>query len=139
LEDKAAQREEGGGVTKPIRYVIDKPDEYYVAGRSPNDPDDPGFSFVKVNAVPIRLKEIPDEDIFFHTSLDGFGCKISHGLTGLGFPGFHESKRAAITAAHDSIRIAKEPFTETVKKGMRLLKTWGLAEHSPRYRKEGGK
>jgi len=115
----------------PIRYVIDKPGEYYIAIK------DTGF--MKIDAVPIKLKELPGVDLFFHADYSGFGCKISHGLTGLAFPGYHESKRETMQGARDCLNRSKHPFDKVVKKGLLLLKKWNRGDYSPRYRKEGGK
>jgi len=59
-------------MTKAILYVLDKPKEYYTAIKD--------IGFVKVDAVPIKLKELPGVDLFFHSEHNGFDKVVKKGL-----------------------------------------------------------
>ncbi len=123
-----------GGVvdamTKPIRYVLNKPKEYFVY--------DMAGKFVPVKGTPIKVPGLEGEDLFWHQDLSGFGGRISEGLTGTTFGGHYNSKKRAIAEAEIKHGKLKVGFDIIKKMALRNLKRLGSGP-SPRYRKEGGK
>ncbi len=57
-------------MTKPIRYVLNKPKEYFVY--------DMAGKFVPVKGTPIKVPGLEGEDLFWHQDLSGFGGRGSY-------------------------------------------------------------
>ena len=112
-------------MTKKVRYVLDKPKEFFVHSGT--------GEFVKVKGKPVKIKALPGEDIFIHPSLSGDGVRLSEGITGMSFGGTFDSKQAAVADAYRKLRKSKKSFPDMIKVAVRRN------GYSPRYRKEGGK
>jgi len=112
-------------MTKQVRYVRVYSDEYFVHSAREG--------FVKVEGKPVKIAILPGEDIFIHKDLNGYGVRLSEGITGMALGGTFNSKQAAVTDAYRKLRETKKSFPDMIKVAAKRN------GHSPRYRKEGGK
>jgi hypothetical protein len=115
-------------MTKPIRYVLDKPWEYFVYNLRER-------TFVPVKGYPIKAEWANGLDLFVHRRVDLTKFwRVSEGKTGGGFSGYERTR-------YDAIAEAKKQTEEQSHVGINIsvastVRKFGL---SPRYRKEGGK
>jgi hypothetical protein len=125
-EGVAESGEEGeGGVTKPIRYVLDKPKEYFINTM---------WGFEKSKATPVKLGLYDGEDFFFNHDGSRRRWSVTEARTGMSCGGRFETVALAKEMAISNIK--KQGLEKFHKMIRQQIGKYGL---SPRYRKEGGK
>jgi hypothetical protein len=121
-------------MTKPVRYVLDKPKRYYILAIPADKPASEPREWIQIlsGVEPVDDPELEEYDFFTH--YNGPTISISCAITGAGRGGYF-SRAEAIAALKKGLEAIGGPkeYQKFIAKA--LSAEPGL---SPRYRKEGG-